>query len=310
MFNKLQKKVYNSVLLIIVLFALLISAISYCAISFNMFSSQAQRTLQNVQSGIAGCQNYFSTVMGFVKNGAKNPQIINAVQGQAGDISAQLNGLTNNSVQIDGAILYGFNGYVAYSGGVGSPPSLQQLMQIEQIGNFVLSEQESCVCVRNSVVAKAYQHSPYNQQKGIVSVINKVYSNGVAVGILVADILPQTLYDQKLSLYSFGSESYTFLQSDGLLCDNSQFAAYASSVTTNGFTQDKSYYCAVSHSQEGWSVITFVPQKVFRQRLAAILGVFVAVDVILISLGMLFASNVADSVIKPLNNVSKKMGKI
>jgi len=131
-----------------------------------------------------------------------------------------------------------------------------------------------------------------------------------AVGILVADILPQTLYDQKLSLYSFGSESYTFLQCDGLLCDNSQFAAYASSVTTNGLTQDKRYYCAVSSSEEGWSVITFVPQKVFRQRLAAILGVFVAVDVILISLGMLFASNVADSVIKPLNNVSKKMGKI
>ncbi len=310
MFQKLQKKVYNSVLLVIVLFALLISAISYCTIAVNLFSAQAQRTAQNVQSGVNGCQNYFSTVMGFVKNTAQNKQIVNATQGQFGDISYLLNGLTNNSVQIDGAILYGYNGYVAYSGGVGSPPSLQQLLTIQQIANFVQSDEPSCVCVRNDQIAKAYKHSPYNQQKGIVSVMHKVYLDDVAVGILVADILPETLYAQKLSLYSFGAESYTFLQTGSLLCDDETFTSYATITQKDGITSDLRYYCAHATTDDGWSVVTFVPQKVFAGRLALILCVFVAVDAILVILGMLFASKVAESVITPLNNLSKKMGKI
>lgn len=310
MFKKLHKKIFNSVLLVIVFFTLLISAISCCTVSYSLFSFQAQRTAQNVQSGVNGCQNYFATVMGFVKNTAKNQQIVNCAQGNVGDVSSLLNGLTNNSVQIDGAILYGYNGYVAYSGGVGSPPSWKQLLQIDQINDFVQSSQESCVCVRNSVVASAYKSTPYNQQKGIVSVMHKVYDGENAVGILVADVLPETLYAQKLSLHSFGTTGYTFLLNGGLMCDDQTFINYAREISKDGLSRDAQYYCASSVSDDGWAVITFVPQKVFLGRIALIIGVFLAVDLIIVSFGMLFAHSVADSVTKPLNNLSKKMDKM
>lgn len=310
MFKKLQKKVHNSVLLVIVFFTLLISAISFCAISFNLFSSQAQRTLQNVQSGVNSCENYFSTVMGFVKNTANNQQIVDATQGKSGDVSPILNGLTNNSVQIDGAILYGFDGYVAYSGGVASPPSLNELLQVEQIDQFIESGGDSFVCVRKGVTASAYKHTPYNQQKGIVSVMHKVYFGDVAVGVLVADILPETLYTQKLLLHSFGTNGHTFLQTDGLLCDESKFITYASQMTKGGLTSDLRYYYSISTTDDGWSVVTFVPQNVFLERLVWIFVTFCAIDIILISFGTLFANSVADSVTKPLNNLYEKMGKI
>jgi hypothetical protein len=206
----------------VIVFVLLLSSISYFVIVRNMYNSQANRTHQNVESCLDSGSSYVSTVMGFVKNTSLNARIIDVVKGDVSDISASLNALCNHSVKIDGVILYGYNGYVAYSAGVGSPPTLEELLSNEEIRSFVESDEDSLVSVRTEGLAQVYNYNRYDQRKGIVSCIQKVYSEGDAIGLLVADILPETISSLKFNYQSFGVEGKVYLSNGDLLTDDDE----------------------------------------------------------------------------------------
>lgn len=87
--------------------------------------------------------------MGIVENASKNDSLERVLTGgTAWDIISVLDGICNYAVKVDGAVLYGYNGYTAYSAGVGSPPSLDQLREDEDFEKFMLSDERSLVSVR------------------------------------------------------------------------------------------------------------------------------------------------------------------
>ena len=306
MFNRLYKRIFNSMLLMVIVFVLLLSSISYFVIVRNMYSSQVNRTHQNVQSCLDSGHSYISTVMGFVKNASLNDRLIDVVEGDVSDISASLNALCNHSVKIDGVILYGYNGYVAYSAGVGSPSTLEELLSNEEISNFVQTDKDSFVSVRTDALAQVYNYNRYDSRKGIISCIQKVYSGDEEVGLLVADILPETISSLKFNCQSFGVEGKAYLSNGNLLTDDYELAKSFRNEEKNGLSNDKKNYIVTSEMKDGWQVVIYAPQHKFLEISFEIFAMFLAVDIILILLGALFTRYLSDRLIVPLNNLYKR----
>ena len=293
-------------LLMVIVFVLLLSSISYGVIVRNMYNSQVNRTHQNVQSCLDSGHSYISTVMGFVKNASLNQRLIDVVRGDVSDISTSLNSLCNHSVKIDGVILYGYNGYVAYSAGVGSPSTLEELLENRDIRSFVESDEDGFVSVRTEAVAQVYNYNRYDHRKGIVSCIQKVYSGDEDIGLLVADILPETISSLKFNCQSFGVEGNAYLSNGNLLTDDRELAEGFQDEDKNGLSKDRRHYIAVSEMKDGWQVVIYAPQHEFLRISLEILAVFLGVDIILILLGVLFARYLSDRLTVPLNNLYKR----
>ncbi len=306
MFNKLYKRIFDSMLLMAIVFVLLLSSISYFVIIRNMFNSQASRTHQNAKSCLDSGHLYISTVMSFVKNASLDKRLIDVVEGDVSDISASLNSLCNYSVKIDGAILYGYNGYVAYSAGVGSPPTLEELLSNEEIGNFVQGDKDSIVSVRTESLAQTYNYNRYDPSKGVVSCIQKVYSGGDDIGLLVVDILPETISSLKFNCRSFGAEGKAYLSNGNLLTDNRELAESFQSEDKNGLSKDKNNYIVASEMKDGWQVVIYASQQEFWKMSFEIFAIFLVVDLLLILLGALVARSLSDRLIVPLNSLYKR----
>ncbi len=306
MFNKLYKRIFYSMLLMTIVFVLLLSSISYFVIIRNLFNSQANRTYQNAQSCLDSGSLYISTVMGFVKNASLNDRLIDVVEGDVSDVSASLNSLCNYSVKIDGVILYGYNGYIAYSAGVGSPPTLEELLLNEEISSFIQSDKDSMVSVRTESLAQTYNYNRYNSGKGIVSCIQKVYSDGNNIGLLVADILPETIGSLKFNCQSFGVDCKVYLSNGNLLTDDYELAKNFQSEEKNGLSNDIMNYIVASEMQDGWQVVIYAPQHEFWKISLEIFAIFFAVDIALIILSVLAARSLSDRLIVPLNNLYKR----
>lgn len=310
MFVKLRKKIFNSIFLIVLAFVLITSAVSYATIVGYIYNSQRQRTVKNAQSGVVGCQNYLDAVMGFVSNTCAKQEVVDALQGNSAEIAHSLDDLCNNYVRIDGVILYGTNGYVAYSAGTGSVPSLNALSEVSEIKQFLNSSQKSFISVRKQAISQVYNKTFYNSRQGIVSCLHKVYAaDGTLLGILEADILPQTLYNAKLGYSSFGATSQGFFVNDeGLFAATDVFSDY--NVKSDTATSDMKYFSVRVAFDERTDVVLFVPLAEFIKRAVVLFFVFFAIDVVLVCVGAIVAFAVRDSVLAPLGKLLDKMNSV
>ncbi len=307
MFIKLRKKIFNSIFFVILGFVILLTAISYTIIFKNLTDSQKQRTVSNAESGVRSLSFYFSTAMGFVENCAKNPDVVDAVTGKSlSNITPKLNELCDYALKIDGVTLYGYNGYTAYSAGVGAPPSLESLKSVEDIDTFISSEDITFVSVRNDAVCGTYHSNLYPAEKGVVSCMAKVY-DGDAVGLIVADILPETLCSGRLNSESFDSKSAVFLIGTSIITDDEVFKKYYAETQPFTNTKDGKYYLATATYENGFSVAVFAPKSNFFKRLTILFVAFCLFDLTIILLGAAFARFISAKTVNPLDNLYRRM---
>lgn len=308
MFTKMRKRIFNSIFYVVVAFVLLISVVSFGVTANNIQQTQRQRAEANAESGVKGVETYLSAVMGFVGQTSRQKGVLDAVSGaDVAGASRALDGLCGYAVKIDGAILYGANGFVAYSSGVGSPPSFNELMSVHDVYDFYHSEQEGYVSMRKQAVAHMYNRAFYNAADGIISVMRKVYDrDGSLKGLLIADVTPETLCSVKLVYNSFGVRSSAFLCKGELLSSDETFNGYFN-AKREGQTEDGRYFVAAADMPNGEKVVLFTSLREFNKRLLLMAGIIVAIDVILISLAALFANYVASKVVNPLDELLKRM---
>ena len=185
MFTKMRKRIFNSVFYVVLAFVLLISGVSFGVTAYNLTQTQRQRAQANAENGVKGAETYLSAVMGFVEQTSRLKGVVDAVSGaDVSGASRALDGLCGYAVQIDGAILYGANGFVAYSSGVGSPPGFNELMNVKDVAEFYNGRDEGCISMRKQAVAHMYNRVFYNTSCGIVSVMRKVYGqDGQVIGL-------------------------------------------------------------------------------------------------------------------------------
>ncbi len=305
MFSKLRKKLFYSVFFVSLAFVLALSAVSYSLIVTSVYDSQQNRAVSCAENGSAGCTTYLNTISGFVESTAGKSAILDATQGVVSPgVISLLDALCNKSVKIDGAILYGTSGYVAYSAGVGAPPSLEELLSNEEINAFFWSENKQFVSVRRSGYARVYNSAFYDDGAGIISCMSKVVSeSGETTGLLVADVLPETLVSAKLSYSAFDMAGESFIVKDGKTLS---VQSETLNMSKKGRMTDK-YRVSSATFADGAIVAMRFSLANFRNQAIIIIVAFVAVDVILMFVVYFFAQRLSKSVEAPLDDLLLRM---
>lgn len=305
MFSKLQKKIFYSVFFVSLAFILLLSAVSYSLIIASVYDSQRKMAISCAENGSAGCTTYLNTVSGFVESTAGKSAISDATVGIVSpEVISLLDGLCNKSVKIDGAILYGTEGYVSYSAGVGVPPTFGELLADKEIKAFFDSENTHFVSIRKSTYARVYNSSFYDDDSGIISCISKVVSDsGETTGLLVADILPETLVGEKLSYSAFD------MAGDGFIVKNGETLGVRKEnfdVSKKARLTDK-YNLFTAEFEDDTVVAMRFSLTNFRNQVIIIFFAFFGVDVVLTLVSYFFANRLSKSVETPLDDLLQKM---
>ncbi len=306
MFGKLRKKIFYSVFLVAVVLVLSISVVSYILIVGNVYEMQKERADSCVESGASGAKTYITAIMGFVENTAKNTSIITACKYGYGSPTSLLDDLCNNSVVIDGAVLYGLNGYIRYSAGIGAPPTLDELKSVDSVSEFLLSNKDKLVSVRKKVTAKAYHSAYYSEDNGIISCMAKVVDeNGTLVGLLVGDITPMTLIKEKLYYSAFDATSNVkIIKGNDVLSTGIQLSDY---TKKSGDTIIDEAYISYTDFFDGSQIAMRFSIFSFKKQILIIFFILFGIDFLLILLAFIWAYKFAKSVETPLNVLQNKM---
>ncbi len=309
MFEKLRKKINIGIVVVAVLFALLSGCVSYFIILRNAFVMQAARVKQNVENGAKGCKSYVETVQSFVNGVAAKKIVAEKISGGVYDteIKQLLNDFYNYGVAVGGVTLYGNNNYVTYSAGMGVVPTFEQLLTNDEIKDFWAGIESSFVSLRNDVVAGVYGNTTYNSKWGIVSCLCKVYdSSHVAVGLLVADILPTVLYDAKLSYDGFDLPCQTFLFREGFAYGGKdEFAAYSN---TSNVSSDGKYFVVSTNFLDESKIVMLAPLSSYAMYCFSVAFVMLAVVGVVVIFVVAFARYVSRCVSEPLCQLLTQMG--
>lgn len=308
MFGKLRKKIFYSIFLVALVFVLSLSAVSYSLIVGSVYNMQKEKAELCAESGVQGGKSYLNAVMGFAENTANKGIIVSAVEefGNSGAISL-LDGLCNNSIVIDGATLYGFNGYVAYSAGIGSPPSLNELKENGEVASFLSGDDDKFISIRREHVPRAYHSAYYDEGKGIISCMVKVYSKeGACIGLLVADVTPETLSSAKLSFSTFNSHSSSYIIKNGEILSVKQNIEEYTVKEKTTILDDA--YVAKAGFINGADVAMRFSLSSFKKQILFIFFIILGVDILLIALSALLAYRFAKGVEAPLDRLIERMG--
>lgn len=307
MFKKLKSKIIAHLFLVSAIFTITLSLMFIGVISKMMYDTQVNKTYNNLESGINGCKTYLSTVMGFVDNVATNKVVMDFSSngGSYNKIKDLLDGLCTTSTKVDGAMLYTSNGYMVYSAGVGSPPLLEELKEVELINDFFNSNEESLISFRKEAIAKVYNKTYYNKHNGIVSCIRKIISESdEVVGLLVVDILPETLYNARFDFSSFETTSICFFSDESPYLLSNEYDKYIN--YSNGMTNNKSFYI-VKGTIEGTDLIILTPLNHFWNKILLISMIVLSIDILLLTITFFVSKYVSRSVIKPLEKLYNMM---
>ncbi|MGM9632601.1 MAG: hypothetical protein ACI3XL_05880 [Eubacteriales bacterium] len=303
MFYKLKKRIYNSIFLLSLIFAITVSVISYVVIISNLYDLQVAKSNSNCSSAVKMTSTYITQVMSFVENTASQSMLSEAILGNDYDVSNELNRLCNYSVKIDGATLYGFNGYMAYSAEMGAPPTLDELLREADIMRFIESDEQTHISIRTDNVADVYNRTYYNSENGVISCMSKIYSDGEVCGILVSDLLPETLFSSRLLYNSFGEPCHFVIQNgeDILNAD-----ADVRDIISNG-SAFNGYYITSRELMEGSTLQMYVSKGGYIRQCFVIFAAMLAYLFLLIFAVSYLAKRISRNAVAPLEKLNRQM---
>ncbi len=304
MFDGLKKNIFNSIFLLCLVFAVTVGSVSYSVIVSRLYDAQIAKSNSNCSSAAKMADAYISQVMRFAENAASRRELILAAAGGEADASGELNRLCSYSIQIDGATLYGYDGHMSYSAEMGAPPTLEELRTEPDIRDFLDSDLLTHVSVRVSHVAEVYKRNHYNGANGVISCIVKLYAQGIPCGILVADILPETLFSQRMVYSSFDASCSFVIESAGRLLTADPQVERIVSGEDRGYP---GYYRVSRQLQVGSSLQMYVSKAGYDRQCLVIGGAMIAFLSLLIFLVYCCARSISRNAVAPLEKLNEQM---
>ncbi len=301
MFDKLKNNIFSSIFWLCLVFAVAVSAISYVVIVSNLYNTQKAKSVSNCNSAAKMASTYLLQVMSFVENTASRSALAQAASGGEHDATQELNQLCNYSIKIDGATLYGYDGHMIYSSELGAPPALEELKREADILAFLEGEGQTHVSVRVTHVAGVYNRTYYNSANGVISCMAKIYKDGIACGVLVADVLPETLFSQRMRYSSFDMPCYFVIR-----VGNTVFSADESvkQLITEG---SRNYYMASGGLTDDSSIQMYVSKENFARQCLVIGGAMAAVLMVLLCTIYHMANKISRNAVAPLEKLNQQM---
>ncbi len=297
MFRKLYKRIFNSIFWLAWVFVVLLSAVSGFTVMRNLYKLYNTMAQSNVRQTAMYCDNYLNSVSNYTRSVAQKKDIISAVVGgDTAGVERLLATLVNAATDVAGAVLYGVNGQVFYSAGVGDVPSLNQLQQVDVLQSFFQSDSEFQIVVRNSVLPTVYNTMPYDVSQGVVSCVCKVYSENQAVGYLFADVPAESLFANKLAVDGYDNVAVAIGVSNVIV-------GYGDMPQENKL---RNFYFVLPFADDG-SVTFCLSMKDFYIKCTIIFCVLLLADVLCMVFVGMVAKHVATKVTIPLEQLRLSM---
>lgn len=196
MFEKINKRIYRSLLLIAALFIFFMIVPTILIFTNMLYDTYENMARKKLDRSISSCRSFIDTVLNTAEGVALTPAVIDTVCGRSNDsLTVLLNDTCNYSLTINAITVYAVTGNVFASSGISSPPALAELQSNGGIAEFMSDADSSYyISLRKDAVARLYDNAVYDSSLGIVSCCCKIYDEGAVVGYVVADIFPKTMF--------------------------------------------------------------------------------------------------------------------
>ncbi len=297
MFKKLYKQIFNSIFWLAFVFAAILSAVSGYAVMRNLYNVYNSMSEGSVRQAAMDGNNYLGSVVNFTRSTAQSSDVVLALtEGRTENVSRALTALINSSSDVAGAVLYGVDGQVFYSTGVGDVPSLSRLQEDDRFDDFFRSDRAYFVLLRTSNLPSVYNSAPYDASQGVVSCVSKVYDGEQTAGYLFADILSRSLFANVLSVTGVDDAAVALVTP-------------SATVVSQPFLQDdrlRNLYFTVSFAGDG-DFVFCLSLKSFYSKCGVVLAVLLAADVVCDVAAALVARRVAAKVTEPLDKLRQTM---
>lgn len=270
---------------------------------FNSLNSENEKSKDNINSSLVSIDSYLEISLGYSKNIALKEEVVEWCNETRSILpTSSLNKLTTYNTKIDGVTLYRKNGEYTSSFGVSSPPSIDELNNINGFNDFINGDDLSFISIRNEIVTDTYNQINYYESNGIISIFVKVMYDNELVGILVSDIFPLTIYNS-LEYKSFYDDSKVFLKEDKLLTDQIIYNNYL-------LNMDNKYHIEKMKFNDDIDIVLITPLNSFKSRFIFIFMIIMTIDIIMVMSSLIFSSYITKKVMEPINKIYKEMREV
>mgnify|MGYP007005626587 CR=1 FL=1 len=174
--------------------------LAFTAIALITANSFWNTFLDNTSHSISQKKINLQLFMNLVEETSRQFSGIDTIAGETVSLENEdhVRNLLNNLTQINniflGAAFFYPDGRIITSSRTSAYPTLKQLKTVDEIKQFINSDQTESWTVRSDYIAKYYNNKFYNNLYGIVTYISKIKLIDNRSGYLLLDIDPQTLY--------------------------------------------------------------------------------------------------------------------
>lgn len=313
MFKRMNRHIYQSILLISGLLILLVIAFTMTMITNMVYQTFYSMAEEKMERNISDCELYISSALTSTYNLAQDEELISELDHPSGNsLTKKLDNLCNYSLKIDGATAYSLDGSIYTSSKIGEVPPLEELAQDEGIKDFFASDAESFISVRRKKVAKIYNDNSYPENYGIITCCHKVYKDEKVIGYLFADILPASLYqnfDYSSDNYFHGTVCFIASENDYLESNNNlRLKNYYAEAKTKNLSGNLKYLFIQKESNLiGTTITCAFPLAGIAKTVCLIFGVLLILALVLLFIIRIIGRRFSNQVTNRLDNLLLKM---
>ena len=202
-----------------------------------------------------------------------------------------------------------------YSNEIGGGPSFSSIILDDSVSTFVENDDmESILLIRYTGIANSYDSVHLDPSFGMLSFLMKVKTPANNMGLLVADLNSNTLYNQKLDLrkYQYFSDSLTLLKGgDGFLRPSNLEGDYGSSIDYPSLKElyevQENYYAYAIDLRNNCTLIMLIPMSNLQDTILVVITIDVVLSLVLITLALCAGLFMGRSIQKPLIRLKNKM---
>lgn len=304
MFRKLRQKIYLPIILIVAALILFVDIFGITLQAYTLNNAYHNMGEKRVARSLDSLQLYISSAAAFTYNLSLDTDIINKLKyDDARPVSERLNTACNYSLKMDAVTLYSLNGKVYTSSTVTGTPSLDALQSDTVIHNFIASKASAVVSMRTSNVSDIYYNVLYPDNKGVVSLGQKVYDGNEVIGIIFTDILSANLYEYIFSEGQFNNATAFISAGDSIFDynDNTDKQELLKSGSNNCFK-----YTATA--DDGlFTVTVFESKSEYNREITDLVLIMSATSIVLTAAVIVIARRTASSVTGRIEALNDKM---
>jgi hypothetical protein len=315
MFEKLKGKIFINLFIIPVVLTVSISVVSSAVLSAYLQRDHQIAVKNSVELTKANVEFYLEVLAGDLTLLSSDQSVRQYAMTGNEPIQAlqRINATVSSDFTLLGITLYRQNSsQVLASNGLSGLPTYTQITSLNSVDDFLGEARITAMIMRHQYIADNYDFMAYDESYGILSFFVKIYQDNQYLGLLVADLDSEYLYNTFFDYQAYRTieVSNSFIAQSSNLLRNGDNHTYAWILNNGneGFVRHSyrtSYF--ISSMFEDYQLVTIVDNTVNNHHILWLNVGFIIIDAWSILFAYWMYRRMAKQIIDPLNDIATKM---